>query len=96
MDSKIRIMVATESLVSSSLLPSSTSRLSQMQAAEAERNISDNELDIAVDETKLAGPTDDRRKRKSDRERRTDLYNDSPALFDFVNRSSCLRRILMS
>ena len=67
-----------------------------MQAVEAGRDISDNELDVAVDETEPADPTDDRRKRKSDRERRTDLYDDSPALFDYVNRSSCLRRILMS
>jgi hypothetical protein len=67
-----------------------------MQAVEAERDISDNESDAAVDETQPPDPMDDRHKRKSDRERRTDLYNNSPALFDFVNRSSCLRRILMS
>ena len=51
-----------------------------MQAVEAERDISDNESDVAVNETEPADLTDDRRKRKSDRERRTDLYNDSPAL----------------
>ncbi len=91
-----RAIVSSSQIVSPSLLPSSTSRLSQMQAVEAERDISDNESDVAVNETEPADPTDDRRKRKSDRERRTDLYNDSPALFDYVNRSSCLRRILMS
>jgi hypothetical protein len=32
-------------------------------------------------------------RRKTERERRTDLYNNSPALFN--NRSTCLRRILM-
>ena len=32
---------------------------------------------------------------KTEKERRTDLFNDCPALYHFVNRSACLRRILM-
>ena len=60
-----KAIIFSSQIVSSSLLLSSTSRLSQIQAIEAERDISDNESDIAVDETELADPLDDRRKRKS-------------------------------
>lgn len=39
-----------------------------MQAIEVGRDISNNELDVAVNKTMLADPTDDRHKHKSNRE----------------------------
>jgi hypothetical protein len=91
-----KAIVSSSRIVSPSLLPSSMSRLSYIQAVETERDISNNESDAAVNETKPPDPMDDRHKRKSDREHWTDLYNNLPMLFDFVNRLSCLCRILMS
>lgn len=38
---------------------------------------------------------EEQRRRKTEKERRTDLYNESPALYNLVNRSTCLRQILM-
>ncbi|KAH7119347.1 ATP-dependent DNA helicase [Dactylonectria macrodidyma] len=81
---------------SSSKRSSGTSRLARSCSAElgVEGDIPDDESDVAVDVIDYDVPEEQRR-RKTDRERRTDLYSDSPALFNLVNRSACLRRILM-
>ena len=41
------------------------------------------------------GVLEEQRRRKTEKERRTDMYNDSPALYHLVNRSTCLRQTLM-
>jgi superfamily II DNA helicase RecQ len=76
--------------------PSGMSRLARSDSVEAgvEGNIPDNESDVAVGDIDGVVPEEQRR-RKTEKERRTDLYNDSPALYNLVNRSTCLRRILM-
>jgi superfamily II DNA helicase RecQ len=76
--------------------PSRTSRLTRSNSAETgvDGDISDNESDIAVGDIDGDMPEEQRR-RRTEKERRTDLYNDSPALYNLVNRSTCLRRILM-
>ena len=51
----------------------------------------DDEWDDAPDVVDMPGQG----KRKTLKERRTDLYQSCPALFDFVNRCRCLRKILM-
>ncbi|KAF1808517.1 ATP-dependent DNA helicase [Eremomyces bilateralis CBS 781.70] len=73
-----------------------TSQLAQSCPVEpeAESDVPDHEADVAVDAIDYGVP-EDQRKRKTQRERRTELYNDCPALYNFVNRSNCLRRILM-
>jgi hypothetical protein len=75
---------------------SSTSRLAQSHSTEAgvDSNILDDESDIAIVDIDGNLPEEHRR-RKIEKERRTDLHNDSPALYNLVNRSTCLRRILM-
>ncbi|KAH7109135.1 ATP-dependent DNA helicase [Dactylonectria macrodidyma] len=97
-----RIASTRAAMFSSSQTPSSLRRLSATtglaQSCSAEPvvggDIPDYESDVAVDVIDCDVPGEQRR-RKTDRERRTDLYNDCPALFNLVNRSSCLRRILM-
>ncbi|KAH6691783.1 ATP-dependent DNA helicase [Leptodontidium sp. MPI-SDFR-AT-0119] len=76
--------------------PSSTSRLARSYSGEAgvDGDIPDNESDVATGDINCDVPEEQRR-RKTERERRTDLYNDSPALYNLVNRSTCLRQILM-
>ena len=76
--------------------PSSTSRLARPYSAEAavDSDIPDNESDVAAGDIDC-DVRDEQRRRKTEKERRTDLYNDSPALYSLVNRSTCLRRILM-
>ncbi|KAF1813568.1 hypothetical protein P152DRAFT_448860, partial [Eremomyces bilateralis CBS 781.70] len=76
--------------------PSNTSRLAQSYSADpgVGGDILDDESDIAVDAIKYDIPGEQHR-RKTERERRTDLHDDCPALFNLVNRSACLRRILM-
>lgn len=76
--------------------PSSTSRLARSYSLEAgvDSDIPDNESDVAVGDMDGDVPEVQCR-RKTEKERRTDLYNDSPALYNLVNRSTCLRRILM-
>jgi hypothetical protein len=70
--------------------------LARSYSAEAgvDGDIPDEESDVAVDEIDY-DMAEEPCRRKTERERRTDLYNDSPALFNFVNQSTCLRRILM-
>ncbi|KAF1809282.1 ATP-dependent DNA helicase [Eremomyces bilateralis CBS 781.70] len=76
--------------------PSDTSQLAQSYSTDpgVGGDIPDDESDVAVDAIKYDIPGGQHR-RKTGRERRTDLYNDCPALFNLVNRSACLRRILM-
>jgi hypothetical protein len=76
--------------------PSSSSRLARSYSAEVGVDCDplDNESDVATGDIDC-DVRDEQRKRKTERERRTDLYNDSPALYNLVNRSTCLRRILM-
>jgi hypothetical protein len=76
--------------------PPSTSMLTRSYSAEAgvDGDIPDEESDVAVGEIDC-DMAEEPCRRKTERERRTDLYNDSPALFNLVNRSTCLRRILM-
>jgi helicase-like protein/RAD3-like DEAD/DEAH box helicase len=76
--------------------PPGTSRLARSYSAEAgvDGDIPDEESDVAVGEIDC-DMAEEPCRRKTERERRTDLYNDSPALFNLVNRSACLRRILM-
>ncbi|KAH6666996.1 ATP-dependent DNA helicase [Halenospora varia] len=57
-------------------------------------DIPDNESDVAACDIDC-DVRDEQRRRKTEKERRTDLYSDSPALYNLVNRSTCLRRILM-
>ncbi|EFY94592.1 DEAD/DEAH box helicase [Metarhizium robertsii] len=74
--------------------PSCTSRLAQPCPVEPEvdGDVPDDEFDVVVD---VIDVPEEQRGRETERERRTDLYNDCPALYNFVNRSACLRRILM-
>jgi superfamily II DNA helicase RecQ len=91
-----RAMVPSSQTPSSLRRSSSMSRLAQSYSAEAgvDGDCPDDESDVAVDDIDCDVPEQQRR-RKTERERRTDLYNDSPALFNLVNRMTCLRRILM-
>ncbi|KAH7308925.1 ATP-dependent DNA helicase [Stachybotrys elegans] len=77
---------------------SDMSRLAQSQSHSpdpgVDSDIPDDESDVAADAIEYDAPGEQRR-RKTERERRADLYNDCPALFNLVNRSACLRRILM-
>ncbi|KAH7112789.1 ATP-dependent DNA helicase [Dactylonectria estremocensis] len=76
--------------------PSDTSRLAQSHSTDpgADSDIPDDESEVAADVIEYDAPGEQRR-RKTERERRADLYNDCPALFNLANRSACLRRILM-
>ncbi|PVH68290.1 ATP-dependent DNA helicase [Cadophora sp. DSE1049] len=76
--------------------PSGMSKLARSDSAEVgvDGDIPDNESDVAVGDIDGVVPEEQRR-RKTEKERRTDLYHDSPALYNLVNRSTCLRRILM-
>ena len=94
----IRRAMAPSSQTPSSLRQSSsTSRLAQSYSAEAavDSDLPDDESDVAVGDIDGDVPEEQRRRGKTERERRTDLYNDSPALFNLVNRLTCLRRILL-
>ncbi|PVH67310.1 hypothetical protein DL98DRAFT_600681 [Cadophora sp. DSE1049] len=71
-----------------------TSIRSAMLPSRVDGDIPDNESDVATGDIDCDVPEEQRR-RKIERERRTDLYNDSPALYNLVNRSTCLRQILM-
>ena len=89
-------MLPSRQTPSVSRRPSGTSRLARSYSVESgvDSDIPDNESDVAVGD--MAGDVPEvQRRRKTEKERRTDLYNDSPALYDLVNRSTCLRRILM-
>ncbi|PVH69827.1 hypothetical protein DL98DRAFT_541306 [Cadophora sp. DSE1049] len=76
--------------------PYGTSRLARLYSAEAgvDGDIPDEESDVAIGEVDC-GIAEEPCRRKTESERRTDLYNDFPALFNLVNRSTYLRRILM-
>jgi hypothetical protein len=76
--------------------PPGTSRLARSYSVEAvvDGDIPDEESDVAFGEIDC-DMAEEPCRRKTERERRTDLYNDSPALFNLVNRSTCIRRILM-
>ncbi|KAH8586980.1 ATP-dependent DNA helicase [Bisporella sp. PMI_857] len=76
--------------------PSGISRLARSDSAEVEvdSDVPDNESDVALGDIDGVVPEEQRR-RKTEKERRTDLCHDSPALYNLVNRSTCLRRILM-
>jgi superfamily II DNA helicase RecQ len=91
-----RAMLPSRQTPSSLRLSSSTSRLAQSHSAEAgvDSDVPDDESDVAIGDIDGNVPEEQRR-RKTEKERRTDLYNDSPALYNLVNRSTCLRRILM-
>lgn len=97
-----RIASTRAAMFSSSQTPLSLRRLSATtglaQSCPAEPvvddDIPDDESDVVVDVIDPDMPGE-QRKHKTDRARRTDLYNDCPALFNLVNRSTCLRRILM-
>lgn len=75
--------------------PSSTSRLARSYPAKAGAcgDIPDNESDVVVGDIDHKMPEEQRRC-KTEKEHRTDLYDDSPAPYNLVNRSTCLR-ILM-
>jgi hypothetical protein len=91
-----RAMFPSSQTPSSLRRSSSTSRLAQSYSADAGVDGAgpDDESDVAVGDIDGDVPEEQRR-RKTEKERRTDLYNDSPALYNLVNRSTCLRRILM-
>jgi hypothetical protein len=94
--SRRAVIASSQSTVLHFRQTASFSRLSQ--STSAEKLSGDEDVDAGSD---VAGGDigesgeQEKRKRKSEKERRTDLYNDSPALFNFVNRSACLRNILM-
>jgi hypothetical protein len=76
--------------------PPGMSRLARSYSAEVgvdsdipgeESDVTEGEIDCDMAEEPC--------RRKTEREHRTDLYNNSPALFNLVNRSTCLHRILM-
>src|SRR5258706_5541910 len=91
-----RAMFPSSQTPSSLRRSSSTSRLAQLYSAEAgvDSTVPDDESQVAIEEIDCDMAEKPCRP-KPERERRTDLYNDSPALFNLVNRSACLRRILM-
>ena len=76
--------------------PLGTSKLARSYSAEAgvDGDVAGEESDVAEGEIGC-DMAEEPSRRKTEKERRTDLYNDSPALFNLVNRSTCLRRILM-
>ena len=76
--------------------PSSTSMLARSYSAEAaiDCDLPDNESDVAAGDMGC-DVRDEQRRHKTEKERRTDLYHDSPALYNLANRSTCLRRNLM-
>lgn len=76
--------------------PLGTSRLARSYSAKAgvDGDVPGEESDVAKGEIGC-NIVEEPSRRKTERERRTDLYNDSPALFNLVNRSTCLRRILI-
>ncbi|KAH6985215.1 P-loop containing nucleoside triphosphate hydrolase protein [Ilyonectria destructans] len=90
------VMIRSSQTPSSSRRSSGTTRLARSCSAElgVEGDIPDDESDVAVNVIDYDVPEEQPR-RKTDRERRTELYSDSPALFNLVNRSTCLRRVLM-
>jgi Helicase conserved C-terminal domain len=91
-----RAMFPSSQTASALSRPPGKSRLARSYSAEAgvDGDIPDEESDVAIDEIDC-DMAEEPCRRKTERERRTDLYSDSPALFNFVNRSTCLRRILM-
>ena len=92
-----RAVVSSSQAPASSLMrTASTSRLTQSTVAkeQVDDENADAESDVAVGD--IGGDVvGEKRSRKTERERRTDLYNSSPALFNLVNRVTCLRTILM-